>query len=72
MGGKELAEKFKALYPDAKVLFISGYTDEAIFHQASLPRGEPFLLKPFSILTLTKKVREVLDQRSIVSGSVSV
>jgi PAS domain S-box-containing protein len=62
MGGKELAEKFKTLYPDAKVLFISGYADEAILHQASLTRAEPFLFKPFSILTLTKKVREVLDQ----------
>jgi len=71
MGGKELAEKFKTLYPDAKVLFISGYTDEAILHQASLQRGEPFLLKPFSILTLAKKVREVLDQRPIGSDSVS-
>jgi two-component system cell cycle sensor histidine kinase/response regulator CckA len=71
MGGQELAEKFKAFYPDAKVLFISGYTDEAILHQASLSRGEPFLLKPFSILTLAQKVREVLDQRSIGSGSIS-
>jgi two-component system cell cycle sensor histidine kinase/response regulator CckA len=71
MGGKELAEKFKGFYPDAKVLFISGYTDEVILHQASLPRGEPFLLKPFSISTLARKVREVLDQRSIGSGSIS-
>ena len=71
MGGKELADKFKAVYPNAKVLFISGYTDEAILHQASLPRGEPFLLKPFSILTLAKKVREVLDQQPSGTGPVS-
>ena len=63
MGGNELAEKFKALYPDAKVLFISGYTGEAILDRASLPAREPFLQKPFSISALTKKVREVLDQR---------
>jgi DNA-binding NarL/FixJ family response regulator len=62
MGGKESAEKFKAVYPDAKVLFISGYADEPILHQTSLTRGEPFSVKPFSFSTHTKKVHDVRDQ----------
>ncbi len=62
MGGKELAQQFKAHQSDARVLFISGYTDGAIMHQASIEPGTPFLQKPFSPLDLAKKVREVLDQ----------
>lgn len=62
MGGKELAQQFKAHQSDARVLFISGYTDGAIMHQASIEPGTPFLQKPFSPIDLAKKVREVLDQ----------
>lgn len=62
MGGKELVERFKALYPCVKILFISGYGDKAITHQALLEPGSPFLEKPFSPTDLGKKVREVLDQ----------
>ena len=62
MGGKELVERFKALYPGVKILFISGYADKAITHQALLEPGLPFLEKPFSPTDLAKKVREVLAQ----------
>jgi two-component system cell cycle sensor histidine kinase/response regulator CckA len=62
MGGKELVEHFKALYPCVRILFISGYGDKAITHQALLEPGSPFLEKPFSPTDLAKKVREVLDQ----------
>jgi len=62
MGGKELVERFKALYPCVRILFISGYGDKAITHQALLEPGSPFLEKPFSPIDLAKKVREVLDQ----------
>ena len=62
MGGKELVERFKALYPCVRILFISGYGDKAITHQALLEPGSPFLEKPFSPTDLAKKVREVLDQ----------
>jgi PAS domain S-box-containing protein len=60
MGGKELVERFKLLYPGVKILFISGYADKAIAHQALLEPGLPFLEKPFSPTDLAKKVREVL------------
>ena len=62
MGGKELVEQFNTIHPNTRVLFISGYTDGVIIHQASLKPGIPFLQKPFSPMDLARKVREVLDQ----------
>jgi PAS domain S-box-containing protein len=62
MGGKELVEQFTLLHPDTRILFISGYTDGIMIHQASLKPGTPFLQKPFSPMELARKVREVLDQ----------
>jgi len=61
MGGKELVERFKALYPSVKVLFISGYTDKTLTLQALLAPEFPFLQKPFTPMDLVKKVRNVLD-----------
>lgn len=62
MGGKELADRLKAARPGIKVLFASGYTDEAIVRQGILDRAIPFIQKPFSPKALMRKVREVLDQ----------
>jgi two-component system cell cycle sensor histidine kinase/response regulator CckA len=62
MGGKELADRLKPLRPDIKVLFTSGYTDNAIVHHGVLEPGIDFLLKPFSPAALAQKVREVLDK----------
>ena len=61
IGGSELAKKLEKLKPDMKVLFISGYTDDAIVHHGVLDEGVAFLQKPFSPQTLVKKVREILD-----------
>jgi signal transduction histidine kinase len=62
MGGKELANQLKNLRPDVKVLYTSGYTDDAIVHHGVLEPGTHFLQKPFSPKTLTHKVREALDR----------
>jgi CheY-like chemotaxis protein len=62
MGGKELSEKLKLLRPDIGVLYTSGYTDNAIVHHGTLESGTYFLQKPFSLKSLSQKVREVLDQ----------
>jgi two-component system cell cycle sensor histidine kinase/response regulator CckA len=62
VGGKVLAERLKISMPDLKVLFTSGYTDEAIVHHGVLAAGINFLQKPFSLAILTQKVREVLDK----------
>jgi CheY-like chemotaxis protein/two-component sensor histidine kinase len=62
MGGKELADQLKMLRPDVKVLYTSGYTDDAIVHHGVLEPGTNFLQKPFSHKTLSHKVREALDR----------
>jgi len=62
MNGKALAEHLSVPWPGLKVLFISGYTAEAIAGQGILEEGRPFLQKPFSPEALARKVREVLDQ----------
>jgi PAS domain S-box-containing protein len=62
MGGKELADQLKVFRPDIKVLYTSGYTDYAIVHHGVLNSGTHFLQKPFSLKTLSQKVREVLDR----------
>jgi len=61
MSGRELAEKITALLRDIKVLYISGYTDNAIVQHGMLKSGIKYLPKPFNILELVTKVRQVLD-----------
>jgi CheY-like chemotaxis protein len=62
LDGKALAERLNTIYPKLKVLFISGYTDDAIVHHGVLEPGIDFLQKPFSPSLLAHKVREVLDR----------
>ncbi len=61
MNGKELAEKLEVLQPDLKVLFMSGYTDNAIVHHGILDKGIAFIQKPFLPEDLGRKVRETLE-----------
>ena len=63
VGGKELAKRLSTVHPEAKVLYMSGYTDNAIVRHGVLEGGTPFLQKPFVPRTLVQKVREVLDTR---------
>jgi PAS domain S-box-containing protein len=70
MGGNELANRFKALYPNLRILFISGYTDKVVRHHVVLSNEAQFLQKPFSLMDLAIKVREVLDKQSIASESL--
>jgi PAS domain S-box-containing protein len=61
MGGRELAERLVAARHDTKVLYLSGYTDDAIVHHGVLEPGIAFLQKPFTLQGLARKLREVLD-----------
>ena len=61
MNGGELAERLSRIYPRMRVLFTSGYMDDAVV-QKVVALGAQFLPKPFSPATLTMKVREVLEQ----------
>jgi len=62
MGGRQLAEKIVTLRPDIKVLFVSGYTDDAVMRHGIHSAATNFLQKPFTSDTLNLKVRKVLEQ----------
>ena len=61
MNGRELAERLQPLQPKMKVLYMSGYTDNAIVHAGVMEPGMAFIPKPFTPKDLASKVREVLD-----------
>ncbi|MHB1025793.1 MAG: PAS domain S-box protein [Desulfobacteria bacterium] len=61
MNGSELATQLVRHHPEMKVLFTSGYTDDAIVHHGVLDEGVMFIGKPYTPLALARKVREVLD-----------
>jgi len=62
IGGRELAKKLLALRPGISVLFLSGYTEDAVISQDA-PSPTAFLQKPFTLQNLGKKVREILRAR---------
>jgi PAS domain S-box-containing protein len=61
MNGRELADRVIAANPRLKVLYMSGYTDDALLHRGVSDLERSLLQKPFSTHALTQKIREVLD-----------
>jgi two-component system cell cycle sensor histidine kinase/response regulator CckA len=62
MNGHEVAKRLESFHPETKVLYMSGYTDDAIVLHGVLVKGVHFIQKPFTVDALTKKVREVLEK----------
>jgi PAS domain S-box-containing protein len=63
MGGPEVAQRLRAARPGTLVLYMSGYTDEAILKHGALDASTPFLQKPFTPWGLAARVRDLLDRR---------
>ena len=62
MNGRELAQRLAILRPDIKIIFVSGYSEDAILNQGVLQPGTVFLQKPFTPDSLARKAREILDR----------
>ena len=65
IGGRELAERVLSVRPEIKILYMSGYTDQAVVHQGILGTDAPLLQKPFTLATLTTKLREILTAEAV-------
>ncbi len=64
MRGQQLAEHVLRKYPQISIIYMSGYTDNALIHSGSLPEDTTFLQKPFTPDAMLQHVREVLDRRA--------
>jgi PAS domain S-box-containing protein len=62
MGGRELVERLRLSNPALRVVFMSGYTEQTIANNGSMPPGTGFVEKPFTVDTLMRRLREVLDE----------
>jgi two-component system cell cycle sensor histidine kinase/response regulator CckA len=61
MSGRQIAAQVQATRPEARILYMSGYTDDTIVERGILEPGLAFVQKPFSAESLLRKVREVLE-----------
>jgi DNA-binding NtrC family response regulator len=61
VNGRELAEQLSKKRPDMKILYMSGYTNNAIAKHGLLDNDAAFLQKPFTLRALSTKARQVLD-----------
>jgi CheY-like chemotaxis protein len=71
LSGPELAKQLTAVRPDMKVLFISGYTDNAVVNNGVLTSSMAFLQKPFTPSAIARKVRQVLEKNGHRTGGAA-
>ena len=69
MSGPVLADLLQRRFPKLKVLYVSGYADDAIVERGLLQSGGAFLHKPYAPQSLAEKVREVLDDAPVMPRS---
>ena len=62
MSGRELADRLTPLRPEMKVLYMSGYTEDALVQHGVLETNVAFIQKPFRIKTLMEKIREIFTE----------
>jgi len=62
MSGRDLADRLQRNQPGLKVLYMSGYTDNAVVHQGVLDPGTPFIQKPFTLRDIAEKIQAVLRE----------
>ena len=67
MKGPEVADRLRSMYPEMKVLYVSGYTADMIDQHGVLESGTHFIQKPFAPVDLLNRVRELLDSHPAVS-----
>ena len=65
LNGRELAERMNQIRPGIKILYMSGYTDQAIGRRGILETEAALLQKPFTLAALTSKLREILTAESV-------
>jgi PAS domain S-box-containing protein len=65
MSGRELSERLRQRLREMKVLYMSGYTDDAMLHSGGLLKGAGFIQKPFTAASLSQKMRELLDETGV-------
>ncbi|MBI3406131.1 MAG: response regulator [Acidobacteria bacterium] len=70
LSGRDLAEQAARIRPSMRILFVSGYSDDAIAHQGVIEPNSSFLEKPFTHSALTARIREILDEPGVVRSSV--
>jgi two-component system cell cycle sensor histidine kinase/response regulator CckA len=70
MSGRELRQRVTMLSPQTRVIFTSGYTDDAVVRHGVFQAESDFLQKPFTVHGLLRKVREVLDRAPAAGGEL--
>lgn len=69
LGGRELADRVRALQPSASVLHMSGYTDDVVIRRGVVDRSAAFIEKPFSSDELARQIRQLLDGPALLAAA---